>query len=96
MRDRERKRKAETQAEGEVGSMQGARGGTRSWVSRTRPWIEGSTKPLSQVFFIFFKVLFIFLKDFIYLFIETHRERSRDTGRERSMLHAESLTWDSI
>ena len=27
---------------------------------------------------------------------DTHRERSRDTGRRRSRLHAGSLMWDSI
>ena len=37
MRDTE----AETQAEGEAGSMQGARRGTQSQVSRIRPWAEG-------------------------------------------------------
>ena len=36
MRDTERE--AETQAEGGAGSMQGARCGTRSWVSRIMPW----------------------------------------------------------
>ncbi|XP_072585264.1 eukaryotic translation elongation factor 1 epsilon-1 isoform X1 [Vulpes vulpes] len=40
------KREAETQAEGEAGAMQGARRGTRSWVSRIRPWAEGGAKPL--------------------------------------------------
>ena len=39
---------AETQAEGEAGSMQGAPPGTRSRVSRTRPWAEGGAKPLSR------------------------------------------------
>ena len=39
---------AETQAEGEAGSMPGARRGTRSWVSRIRPRAEGGAKPLSQ------------------------------------------------
>ena len=34
-------RGAETQAEGEAGSMQGAGCGTRSWVSRIPPWAEG-------------------------------------------------------
>ena len=28
--------------------------------------------------------------------IVTHRERERDIGRDRSRLHAGSLTWDSI
>ena len=31
-----------------AGSMQGAWRGTRSWVSRIRPWAEGGTKPLSH------------------------------------------------
>ena len=37
MRDTE----TETQSEGEAGSMQGAQLGTRSRVSRIRPWAEG-------------------------------------------------------
>ena len=45
---RERKREAETQAEGEAGPMQGARRGTLSQVSRIRPWAKGGTKPLSH------------------------------------------------
>ena len=45
MRDRE----AETQAEGEAGSMQGARHGTLPWVSRITPWAEGGAKPLSHL-----------------------------------------------
>ena len=32
-----REREAETQAEGEAGTMQGAQRGTRSWVSRITP-----------------------------------------------------------
>ena len=40
-------REAETQAEGEAGSMQGARYGTRSRVSRITPWAEGHAKPLT-------------------------------------------------
>ena len=48
MRDTERKRETETHAEGEAGSMQGARRGTQSQVSRIRPWAEGSAKPLSR------------------------------------------------
>ena len=50
MRDRERETEgggAETQAEGEVGSMQEAPPGTRSPFSRIRPWTEGGAKPLS-------------------------------------------------
>ena len=39
--ERERAREAETQAEGEAGSMQGALRGTRSLVSRITPWAEG-------------------------------------------------------
>ena len=46
MRDTERE--AETQAEGEAGSMQGARCGTWSRVSGIMPWAEGYTKPLSH------------------------------------------------
>ena len=46
MRDRERE--AETQAEGEAGSTQGARCGTRSLVSRITPWAEGGAKLLSH------------------------------------------------
>ena len=46
MRDTERK--AETQAEGEAGPMQGAWCGTRSWVSRITPWAEGGAKLLSH------------------------------------------------
>ena len=40
---------SETQAEREAGSMQGARHGTRSQVSRIRPWAEGGAKPLSHL-----------------------------------------------
>ena len=46
MRDTERE--AETQAEGEAGSMQGARCGTQSWVSKIMPQAEDSAKPLSH------------------------------------------------
>ncbi|XP_038400680.1 cyclin-dependent kinase inhibitor 3 isoform X2 [Canis lupus familiaris] len=45
-RQRERERGAETQAEAEAGSMQGARRGTRSRVSRITPWAAGGAKPL--------------------------------------------------
>ena len=45
---RDTQREAETQAEGEAGSMQGARWGTRSQVPRITPWAEGSAKLLSQ------------------------------------------------
>ena len=40
-RHRLREREAETQAEGEAGSMQGAWRGIRSWVSRIRPPANG-------------------------------------------------------
>ena len=46
--ERERERGAETQAEGEARSMQRARRGTRSYVSRITPWAEGDAKPLSH------------------------------------------------
>ena len=49
MTDTERERKAETQAEGEAGSMQEARCGTRSRVFRIMPWAEGGTKLLSPL-----------------------------------------------
>ena len=58
----QREREAETQAEGEAGSMRGARGRTRSRVPRITPWAEGGTKPLSYSGcskLIFFKILFI-------------------------------------
>ena len=41
MRDTQREREAETQAEGEAGPMQGARHGTRSRDSRIKPWAKG-------------------------------------------------------
>ena len=45
----ERERESETQAEGEAGSMQGARCGTRPpGVFRIAPWAEGGAKPLSH------------------------------------------------
>ena len=44
-----REREAETQAEEEAGSMQGARCGIRSGVSRIAPWAEGGAKPLSHL-----------------------------------------------
>ena len=43
-----RERGAETQAEGEAGSMQGARRGTRSGVSGITTWDEGGAKPLGH------------------------------------------------
>ena len=44
-----REREAETQAEGEVGSMQGTQHGTGSLASRITPWAEGGVKPLSHL-----------------------------------------------
>ena len=46
--ERERGREAETQAEGEAGSMRRARRRTRSQVSRITPWAEGGAKPLGH------------------------------------------------
>ena len=52
MRGTEREREAETQAEGEAGSMQGADAeldpGSASRVSRITPWAEGGAKLLSH------------------------------------------------
>ena len=48
MRHTLRERETETQAEGEAGSTQGARLGTRSRVSRILPWTEGGAKLLSH------------------------------------------------
>ena len=48
MRDTEREREAETLAEGEAGSMQEARCGTRSRISGITPWAEGGAKLLSH------------------------------------------------
>ena len=48
MRDTEKEREAEIQAEGEAGSTQGTRRGTQFRVSRISPWAEGSAKPLSH------------------------------------------------
>ena len=44
----QREREAETQSEGEARSTQGAQRGTRSRVSRIRPWAESSAKPRSH------------------------------------------------
>ena len=78
MRDTERE--AETQAEGEAGSMQGARHGTLSWVSRIMPWAKGGAKPLSH----WGCPIFIYFLNFIYLFRkDTERERERQRHRQR-------------
>ena len=45
---RDTHREAEIQAEGETGSMRGARRGTPSRASRIRLWAEGGAKPLSN------------------------------------------------
>ena len=45
---RNTEREAETQAEGEAGSLRGARCGTQSQVSRITPWTEGGAKLLSH------------------------------------------------
>ena len=67
---RETQREAETQAEGEAGSLQGARPGTQSLVSRFTPWAEGGAKPLSYLgcpiisylnFYVFFEGIFTHL-----------------------------------
>ena len=73
MRDTERE--AETQAEGEAGSIQGARCKTRSQDLGITPWAQGDTKPLSHpgipvitvsfflfvfLFIIFFEIAFSF------------------------------------
>ena len=47
--ERQRERERQTQAEGEAGSMQEARHGTRSRIPRIMPWVEGGTKPLSHL-----------------------------------------------
>ena len=46
MRDTEQEREAETQAEGEAGSMQGAQNWTRSRVFKITPWAAGGAKPM--------------------------------------------------
>ena len=65
MRDRERE--AETQAEGEAGSMQEAQRGTPYQVSRTKPWAKGrrcTAEPPRDPSFLFLKyfisILFIY------------------------------------
>ena len=58
-RERERARMAETQAEGEAGSMQEAWHGTRSQDSKIKAWAEGGAKLwatwAAHFFFFFFK-----------------------------------------
>ena len=57
---RDTDREAETQAEGEGGSMKGARHGTPSWVSRITLWAEGrcsTAEPPGCLFSCFFIVV---------------------------------------
>ena len=56
---RDTQREAETQAERETGSMQEARRGTRSWVSRVTPWAEGrrlTIEPPRRLYFQYFNL----------------------------------------
>ena len=70
----------------------GARRELRSWVSRIAPWAKGRRQTAAPPR----DPLLFFFKDFVYLFMRD-RERGRDTGRERSGLHAGSpVWWDSI
>ena len=64
-------REAETQAEGEAGSMQGAQCGTRSRDPKITPWAKGA-KPLSHPGI----PLFYLFKD---LFMERRGERFKHT-----------------
>ena len=64
MRDTEREREAETQEEGEAGSMQGAQRGTWSRISTITPWADG--QPLSHPGAPMITIYILFL---IYLFI---------------------------
>ena len=71
-REREREREAETQAEGKAGSMQGARHGTQSWVSRIMPWAEGGAKLLSHLgcplLVMFYVLYFYFLLKILFIY----------------------------
>ena len=51
---RDTQREAETQVEGEAGSMQGTQCGTQFRVSRITPWAECGAKPLSPAHIFFF------------------------------------------
>ena len=77
MRDTLKGREAETQAEEEAGSMQEARRGTRSRVSRITPWAEGGAKPLSHPGCPDF-LLYLY-KRFIYLFERENWDSKRET-----------------
>ena len=88
----EREREAETQAEGEAGSMHREPDvGFDPGSPGSRPGPKAGAKPLRHPEI----PIFLFL-DFIYLFMrDTERDRDRDTGRGRSRLHAGSPMQDS-
>ena len=76
-------REAETQAEGEAGSMPGARRGTRSWDSRIAPWAKGRCQTAEPPR----DPQEIFKKDFIYLFMRnTQREAETQAEGEAGSL----------
>ena len=62
--------------------MQGARRGTRSWVSRIRPWAEGRhpTDGATQAPLFFYFLFFIFLFFYFLIFYLSIHDRHR--GRE--------------
>ena len=91
MIDIEREREAETQEEGEAGSMPGAGRGTQSRDSRIAPWAKGRRQTAEPPR----DPLIFFLRFYLFM-IDIERERGRDTGRGRSRLHARSPMWDSI
>ena len=80
----EREREAETQAEGEAGSMHREPDvGFDPGSPGSRPGPKAGAKPLRHPGI----PKKNFFKDFIYLFMrDTQRERSRDIGRGRSRL----------
>ena len=65
MKDTHTKREAETQAEGEAGSMQRAHCGTQSWILGSCPEPKADTQPLSHLgvplLFFYFLLLFYFI-----------------------------------
>ena len=90
-----------TQAEGEAGSMQGARCRTRSLDPRITPWAEGGAKPLSHPgcpILGSLHYLILFYKRFIYL-KERERKRERECmctdggGREGRERDKQTLHW---
>ena len=83
-------REAETQAEGEAGSMQGAQCGTRSQDPRIMTWAEGrysiAELPRQPLNIQLLKKIFL---NFYLFMIVTHRERERQRHRQREKrLHA--------